>query len=225
MGDVANILNILTRDSIDADAVEESLSYATVKNFTNLYDIQRGIAGVRRYNIPFRDMKLVTRLKSDKMDRYYPRRYSYTIPKNIVTKGKEKACKELGLYDIPLTQSQIAEYPKIFNYNFLIVLDGMFVNTGDMIVSAESIMITIDVNIDKNSDDITRTGIPYDVYRKYYDNDAILSLFLIPNFNYGITSCRLDIYNNVLLKDLPIDFILTKIIQCYLLIRIQTHLY
>ena len=62
MGDVANILNILTRDSIDADAVEESLSYATVKNFTNLYDIQRGIAGVRRYNIPFRDMKLVTRL-------------------------------------------------------------------------------------------------------------------------------------------------------------------
>lgn len=203
MGDVANILNILTRDSIDADAVEESLSYATVKNFTNLYDIQRGIAGVRRYNIPFRDMKLVTRLKSDKMDRYYPRRYSYTIPKNIVTKGKEKACKELGLYDIPLTQSQIAEYPKIFNYNFLIVLDGMFVNTGDMIVSAESIMITIDVNIDKNSDDISRTGIPYDVYRKYYDNDAILSLFLIPNFNYGITSCRLDIYNNVLLKEIP----------------------
>ena len=95
MGDIADILQILTRDSIDCKAVEESLRYATVKNFINLYDVQRTICGLKRFNIPFRDMKLVTKLKPDTSSKYYPKRYSYSVPINIVHKGKEKACKKL----------------------------------------------------------------------------------------------------------------------------------
>lgn len=204
MGDIASILDTLTRDSIDSAAVEESLRYATVKNFSNLYEVQRDICGLRRYNIHFKDMQPVTRLKSDKMNKTYPKRYSYSIPKNIVTKGKEKACKELDLYDIPLTQEDIAKYPKIFNYNFMIMLDGKFVNTGDMIVSTNSIMITIDVDVLGHQDSIERTGIPYDIFREYYENDAILSLFLLPNFGYGITSCTKRTYENTLLKEIPL---------------------
>ena len=200
---MSTILDTLTRDSIDSKAVEESLQYATVKNFHNLYEIQTDICGLTHYDIPFTDMKLVTRLKSDLVDKHYPKRYAYTIPKNIITRGKERACKELELYDVPLTQATISQYPSIFNYNFMIMVDGMFVNTGDIIVSAESIMLTIDVQVDSSDSNVS--GIPYERFKEYYDNDEILTLFLLPNYTYGCTSFTNYIYTNTLVKEIPIS--------------------
>ena len=82
---VEDIVNILSRNTIDGEAVDKTLVSASVKNFRTLYDIQLDIVGLRRFDVPIRELVRLMKVSATDIRAHYPHRYTYSIPYSIIS--------------------------------------------------------------------------------------------------------------------------------------------
>ena len=73
--DEKEILEKLFHDSIYMDGVLETIRDSSVRSYRNLYDIQRSMTGMVKYEIPLSEFELTKRLPKEKQKASYPVRY------------------------------------------------------------------------------------------------------------------------------------------------------
>lgn len=198
-----DILKILARDTIDVEAVEETLKYASVRNFRNLYDIQRSIVGVQRFDVPINDLVRITRLSVESYNTHYPHRYGYTIAGSIVSDEAKKKCKSLGLYGKALSQEALSGYKDFITHNFLLFIDGKFIDTAELVLSDSEVTVVLDINPGDDAKEELHDGIPMDDYRDYCERNCMVTIFLVPNFYCGIAEFNLATFEMVLKRTIP----------------------
>ena len=198
-----DILKILARDTIDINAVEETLKYASVRNFRNLYDIQRSIVGVKRFDVPINDLVRITRLSVESYNTHYPHRYGYTIVGNIVSDEAKKKCKSLGLYGKALSQEALSGYKDFITHNFLMFIDGKFIDSAELVLGDSEVTVLLDINPGDDTKEELHDGIPMEDYRDYCERNCIVTIFLVPNFYCGIAEFNLATFEMVLHRTIP----------------------
>ena len=198
-----DILKILARDTIDVEAVEETLKYASVRNFRNLYDIQRSIVGVQRFDVPINDLVRITRLSVESYNTHYPHRYGYTITGSIVSDEAKKKCKSLGLYGKALSQEALSGYKDFITHNFLLFIDGKFIDTAELVLGDSEVTVVLDINPGDDAKEELHDGIPMDDYRDYCERNCMVTIFLVPNFYCGIAEFNLATFEMVLKRTIP----------------------
>lgn len=198
-----DILKILAKDTIDVDAVEETLKYASVRNFRNLYDIQRGIVGVKRFDVPINDLVRITRLSVESYDTHYPHRYGYKIMENIISDDAKKKCHGLGLYGKALSQETLSSYKDFITHNFLMFIDGKFIDSAEMVIGDNEVTVLLDINHGEDTKEELHDGIPMEDYNDYCARNCVVTIFLVPNFYCGIAEFNLATFEMVLNRTIP----------------------
>ena len=198
---VEDIINILSRNTIDGEAVEKTLISASVKNFKSLYDIQLDLVGLKRFDVPIQELVRVMRVSSAETRSHYPHRYTYTIPYSIISANSRKACKESGYYGKIVSQEEISQTPNIFNFNFIIWIGGKFIDTGEIIIrDAETVFI---LDVSAGEDTSITDGIPMEDYRKYYAANETVTFMVIPNYNFTIAEFNKVTFTDVMKRKIP----------------------
>ena len=195
---VENIVNILSRNTIDGSAVEKTLISASVKNFNTLYDIQRDLIGFKRFDVPITELERVYKLTGSESKQHYPIRYVHRVPYSMVSGSNRRACKEAGFYGVPLTQETISAEYKVFDFNFLIFVDGHLIDTGEIIVNDSETVFILDVSTGKNTNYID--GIPMKDYVRYCEDDEIVTFLIVPNYKCAVSSFNKNTFNDVMNK-------------------------
>lgn len=175
-----DILKILSKDSIDVDAVSETLHETAIRNFQTLYEIQKSVCGVFRYDIPLSDFKQIIRLPYQKDSFRYPSRYGYSIIKDMLYPDREYAFKSNNLHRASLSQSTLSEHWDIFKYNFIIFIGGYFIPTGEVYISDDEVMVMLDEATsdgDESLQGISPTKM--DMFRK---NNETVTILIVPNY-------------------------------------------
>ena len=198
-----DILKILAKDTIDVDAVEETLKYASVRNFRNLYDIQRGIVGVKRFDVPINDLVRITRLSVESYNTHYPHRYGYKIMENVISDDAKKKCHSLGLYGKALSQETLSSYKDFITHNFLMFIDGKFIDSAEMVIGDNELTVLLDINPGEDTKEELHDGIPMEDYNDYCARNCIVTIFLVPNFYCGIAEFNLATFEMVLKRTIP----------------------
>ena len=198
---VEDIVNILSRNTIDGEAVEKTLISASVKNFKTLYDTQLDLVGFRRFDVPIRELVRAMKISSTETRAHYPHRYTYSIPYSIVSINNRKVCKESRYYGKAVSQETISDNPNIFNFNFLILIDGKFIDTGEVVVRDAETVFILDVSA---GEDTTMTdGIPMEDYLKYYEANEIVTFMVVPNYTFSRAEFNRVTFNDVLKRKIP----------------------
>lgn len=183
-----DILKILSRDSIDVDAVLESLHDTAVRNFQTLYEVQKSICGVFRYDVPLSDFKPVYRLPYQKESFRYPSRYGYSITKDMLYPDKQYLFKSHNLHKMPLSQTDISKYFDIFRYNFIIFIAGYFIPTGEIFISDDEVLFMIDEALSDNDESLY--GISPTKMNVFREDNETVTILIVPN--YETTSAALN---------------------------------
>ena len=179
---MSDLLEKLFRDSIDMDAVLEDIRDSSVRSYRNLYNIQRSMTGMQRYDIPLTDFKTINRLPKEKQKTQYPIRYIYTLGIDIVSGDREYRFKESGLQNVPLTLFQIASNANFFKNNFIAYVGGKMVATLKFLIteSETSILFELDKGVTPND---YMTGVSRDTFETWVANNEVLHLIVVPNYS------------------------------------------
>lgn len=200
-----DILNVLTRDFIDVKAVEKTLKYYSVRNFRSLYDIQRSIVSVRRFDVHMNDLVRITRLSTEIVKSHYPHRYGYYIPGNVIPNESKKKCKELGLFGKPLAQDVVSMYRDSISANILMFVDGEFIDTCEFVIDDDHLTAILDVDAGTDAKDSMRDGIPYEKYVEYKENNSLVTIFVVPNYYYSTSEFNCPTLKEILRYNVPSD--------------------
>lgn len=175
----------LFEDSIDMDAVLETVRDSNVRSYRNLYDIQKSIMGIQRIDIPLQEFTKIKRLPREQQSLYYPIRYIHTLGLDIVVGEKEFKFKTSDLMNVPLSQMDISNNATLFKNNFIAYLDGKMISTLDFLVTESECSVII--NIDSGTKPTEyRTGINRERFEELYSENAILHLFVVPNYKMEV---------------------------------------
>ena len=208
---VEDIVNILSRNTIDGEAVDKTLVSASVKNFRTLYDIQLDIVGLKRFDVPIRELVRLMKVSATDIRAHYPHRYTYSIPYSIISSNNRKACKEAGYYGKAVSQETISDTPSVFDFNFLIMIDGKFIDTGEIVIRDAETVFILDVSA---GEDTTLTdGIPMEDYLKYYEDNEIVTFMVVPNYTFRRAEFNLVTFNDVMKRKVHYNRFNTKSIQ------------
>ncbi len=179
--DKNEIIQKLFNDTIDMDSVNETIRDTFVRGYRNLYDIQKSMTGLQRFDIPLQEFKSIKRLPMEKQSSQYPMRYIHTIGLDIVSGEKEYQFKVSGLQNIPLTQYEISKNNTIFKNNFIAYLGGKMIATMKYLITDNecSILFELDNGVTPND---YMTGMKRSTFEKMYGDNEVLHLFIVPNY-------------------------------------------
>ena len=180
------LLHILQNHSLDVDILQETLRQVAIRNYKTLHDNQRSMVNISRYDIPFSEFKQIHRLNYEVEKVLYPKRFVYYLGENILNSNKRKLYRSTNLYNKAISQEYISEHPELYSRNFMIFIDGLFVNTCEVIVSDDELTIVIDTSNSENG--IHTDGIPYDMLLDMQERNAIVTILLVPNYSYAYAS-------------------------------------
>lgn len=191
--------SILVNSTFNINALNRTLEHLVTTNFWNLYDIAHSKVPVRRFDIPFRDFKSEYRTQNESELRLYPRRFISYVEHEFIPTSKRKKYRQSDSYNKALNQSDISRHPELFNYNFLMFIGGYYIATSEILPREDKLGIIIDVANGNHTH-----GIPYSDYKKFYENNEMVTIFIIPNFDYSTATTNRNVisaYNN----KIPLD--------------------
>lgn len=186
----------LFKDSINLDAVLETIRDSNVRSYRNLYDIQKSIIGVQRLDIPLKDFDIIKRLPREKQNRMYPTRYEYSFGVDIVGGDREYRFKMSELKNVALTQYQISKNPNLFKSNFIAYLDGRVISTLQFLITETESRVIITIN-PTNEDLDYKEGIDRRYFEELLERNEILHLFVVPNYKMDYVDINRVVLNNV----------------------------
>lgn len=179
--DKNEIIQKLFNDTIDMDSVNETIRDTFVRGYRNLYDIQKTMTGIQRFDIPLQKFQFIKRLPKEKQSSQYPMRYIHTIGLDIVSGEKEYQFKISGLQDVPLSQYDISKNNTIFKNNFIAYLGGKMIATMKYLITESECSILFELDNGVHSDSYL-TGLKRSTFEKMYADNEILHLFVVPNY-------------------------------------------
>lgn len=185
-----DLLSILSKDTIDMDAVNETLRKSSIVNFQTLYDISQSLVKIQRYDIPFSEFKQLKRIGAESSSKEYPRRYVTYLSHDMIKYDKHQAFRESGYYNMSIDQETISKLPDIFRSNYFVFADGKFLNTTEVVCTEGEVTLVVDVMVEAPNTS-NPDGIPYELYRHFVDNNTTITVLFVPNYKYAKASFNL----------------------------------
>ena len=164
----------------NVEALEKCLTYMTVKNYWSLYDLQKRKLNIERYDLNFSEFKQEMRLPTEGTYKTYSKRYVYYLPTQFIDYPNRKKYKQSKLYNTSVDFSTISENSSMYTRNFLLLIDGRFISTAEILPLEDKTCVIIDVSSSNDPH-----GIPLDKYREYKKNDVKVTVLFVPNFTWS----------------------------------------
>lgn len=190
-GDVVENDPILaTNNTFSIKAMDQTIKHLITRNHTKLMEFEYHRLGIKRYNLKFSDFIDEPRLAKKSESVYYPKRYTHYEFDRFIHENQRRDYRRCDVFNEPVNMLEIAARPNIFHRNFLMFIDGHFVNTGEVYPLDDRLGFIIDVATEKN-----QHGISFANYRRFKDKDADVTVFVVPNFNIGIIDTNIPTMN------------------------------
>lgn len=193
---VEDIVNILSRNTIDGSAVEQTLISASVQNFKTLYEIQLDTIGFHRIDVPITEFDRIYRTTQTDTNRHYPHRYRYRVPYTILSGDSRRKCKDAQFYGKEMTQEEISSYTDIFDFNYLLFIEGNMIDTSELIFSDTDTQFILDVSTGEGT--AYTDGIPMEKYLEYVDKESVVTIMILPNYKMAKASFNVFTFKDVL---------------------------
>lgn len=179
---------LLTNGTYNLALMEEAIQEIRNQSFSNLYEYQKELVNLRRYDLKVRDFIYVSDL--GKNVTYFSRKYVKTIQAEFIHPKKRVQFRRSSYYNRELTLAEISKNSDLFSFTFMPFINGQFIDCLNIIPKDTGLDIVIDLKDGKVTDAITS---------EYYDqliaSDATMSFFILPNSAYGAYSTNVNVLN------------------------------
>lgn len=171
--------NLDSNGTFDVHVLEKTIEEVKLTSFKNLYQFQRELTGVRRFNLKMSDLVLMTNL--NKKTRMYPKKYVGSVDGDFIHKRKRLLYKRSSFFNKELSIFDVASNANIFYYTYLVFVDGKFMDTINIMTKEDKTLVIFDI-----ADTMNQTGIPKDYFKKLVEKNADITVYFMPNCTYGI---------------------------------------
>ena len=202
--DRIELLQKLFNDSINMEAVNETLRDSSVRSYRNLYDIQKSLTGMRRLDIPLQDFDKVKRLPREQQSTHYPMRYMYTTGIDIVSGENEYKFKTSGLQNTPMSIFDISDNITLLKNNFIVYLDGKFISTMSFLITESECSIIFNIDPGTKPNDYVM-GVNREWFETLYEANEVVHIYVVPNFSIDCADVNkhiLNLTNGTVKKDM-----------------------
>ena len=166
----------MTYDTFEVKAMEEALHDLKINAFKYLYDAQKDLADVHRFDLKMSDL---VRTKVKKTDTGF-NSYVGFLNRNFITEKQRHAFKQSQFYNSEISIHDTAANPSLFAYTFLVFINGKFYDNIKIFCDEDKTYLVFNV-ITSGTD-----GIPKDLFDSLLAEDANITVFFVPNCAYGI---------------------------------------
>ena len=166
-------------NTFDIEALDKTLDYLGTKCFRSLYNIQKSRIKMDRYDIPIEKFVPEYRTQYETKNKMYSRRYIKYVDRPFIHYSQVQAFRSSEFYGKELNQEIIGKNPTMFAWNFLIFVGGELITTSEVLPVESKTGVIIDLESPTN-----KHGITYNQYKEWVDNEAIVTVFFLPNFKF-----------------------------------------
>lgn len=192
MADLTFLNQLLTNNTFGLTEIEETLNEVKSNSFNYLYKLQLDLANTFRFNFHMSDLKMMQKINNTTL--HYPRKYVLFVDKNFISSEKRSLYMHSDFYDKELSIFDTAKNSDLFDYTYMVFVDGKFMDTINILCKEDTTYIIFDIN-----DGINTTGIPYDYYTSLLEKNADITILFVPNCTYGVYNTNrnvLEYYEN-----------------------------
>lgn len=194
-----SVTNIKNNAAFDLAALEQTIDEIKLSSFANLYQFQKDLAGIKRFDLTMNQLVQVTNITGKRS--LYTKKFVGYVKTDFIHKSKRLLYKRSAFFGKELSIFDVANNSKLFTYNYMVFVDGKFVDSINILPKDDRTALIFDVQ-----DQINPVGIPWSHFTSLRDANAKITVFFIPNAIYGVyntTRADLDKYKNQLaLSDL-----------------------
>lgn len=180
------INNAYKNNTFDLKILENTLNDIKQTSFNYLYNLQLSLTGYKRFDLKMSDLKLSRKILH--RVHKFPRKYVAHIKSSFIDPNKRLKFKESNFYNKEINLFEIASNPDIFSNIFLIFIDGKFIDCIDVICKEDTTTFIFDIAEGSNI-----TGIPKNYFDELLNNDADITIYLMPNCSYGVYETNINV--------------------------------
>lgn len=179
MADITLLNDLLRNNTFDMTAIEDTLYDIKFNSFKYLHNLQLDLVGYMRFDFKMQDLKEMQ--KVNHRAKVFPRKYALYIDNNFIPHEKRHKYKTSTFFNKELSIFDTAKNSDIFEFTYMVFVDGKFVDTVNLLPREDKTYILFDINDGTNT-----TGLPYTYYKSMLDKNANITIFFVPNCSYGV---------------------------------------
>ena len=173
-------------NTFDFDVLEKSLELSKMSAYQYLYKFQLESTGYRRFDYKMADIYRTNNVNH--VWSFVPRRWVYYVDKDFINVGKRITYKRSKLYEKDLSYNDIISNPQIFNFSYLVFIEGKLYTEGIRLLCKEDKTYVVFLCKEKPIDE----GFTIAQIRDFIERNVDVTIFFIPNV--GITNVTSNAY-------------------------------
>lgn len=178
--------DILANNTFSLKELEKTLNELRANSFDELYKLQKYSCKYKSFNLKFSDFKLHTKIDHDVS--MYPRKYALYIDEDFISETKRLNYRQSTFFNKELSIFDISSNQIIFDFNFLVFIDGKLFDTLNILCKEDKTILILDINDGNNT-----TGVPKDFFDELMIKNADITVLFIPNCIYGVYNTNINV--------------------------------
>lgn len=179
-------LEAFKNNTFNLNALEKSLEESKISAYQHLRKFQLDNTGYRRFDFKMQDIYRTNKVNHSWS--FVPRRWLFYLEYDFINVGKRIAYKRSDVYEKDLSYDDIINHTNLFDYSFLVFIDGKLFTEGIKILCKEDKTYVVFTCKEKPSD----VGIPINDIRKYLEDNVDVTILFLPNV--GLTNISTNAY-------------------------------
>lgn len=145
------------------NSIQKTITNLRDNSFRFLYDYQASAVFHRRFDFTMADLKPLSRLKA--ITTVLNRRFAYIMDSEFISLSKRQLFKRSEFNYNEVTQIDIANHPEIFDWNYIVFIDGYYIDSTRIIVEDEKTFLVFHKDVEWDFDLTDRNpNIPVTVF-------------------------------------------------------------
>ena len=173
-------------NTFDLNVLEKSLEESKITAYQHLRKFQLDNTGYRRFDFKMQDIYRTNKVNHSWS--FVPRRWLFYLEYDFINVGKRISYKRSDVYEKDLSYDDIINRTNLFDYSFLVFIDGKLFTEGIKILCKEDKTYVVFTCKEKPSD----VGIPINDIRKYLEDNVDVTILFLPNV--GLTNISTNAY-------------------------------
>lgn len=183
-------INVLSNNTFSLESLENTYRDLLLKNFSSLYQTQRSLSGITRYDISMKDLKNEDNIFETNIT-LLPKRYTISIDFEFIPSHLRYRYKTSNLFNTLLNHETIANNQSLFRYNYMVFIDGLLVSTCEIFPKEDKTILSVDIIEGTHKHGITKKR-----FNELLNKDAKVTIFFIPNSSISYLDTNLHNVNN-----------------------------
>ena len=151
---LTNLHNDFISTKFELDAIQKTITKLRDNSFRFLYDYQASSVFLKRFDFTIGDLTPVHRIIG--LETALNKRYAYVLDSEFIELSKRQMFKRSKFNYHEVTQTDIANNPEVFDKNYLVFVDGYYIDNTKLFIENEKTLLVFNKDTEWDFDIMDR---------------------------------------------------------------------